>query len=118
MFTPNAIYYSMLELNNQTVIKAFTGLPFLSSLHLEYPQVANESLVFKACYEMLNKLKNIDGVTILRNANAVHFTFDTEAIEMEPFIIEKHDVMFNDKLIGNAVIVAEGIIYETHSTIQ
>lgn len=118
MFSPSASYFSILRIDHPIVAREFSNLPFVDSISLTYPSSSNESKVLAAFYETVDLIKTLSGVTTARIANAMHFTYDIEAEEIDPCVVERQLIFYNDKKIGSIVVVASGILYSVSGTIQ
>lgn len=118
MFKPAAEYYSVLHLTDTTLISELTGIKKLLNAYVSYPSSKNEVTVMEDYSEMLDKLKSISGVKTERITNSLHYTCDVSAVELEATIIEKHNILFNNKDAGYLAVCADGFVYSTSGTLQ
>lgn len=118
MFISHANYFTVLHINNAIVSRNFSGLPFAEILQLTYPNSMNEELVANARNEVLERVKAINGVSIVRIPNSLHYAHESTAVELESYIMERNDIMYNGSMAGSIIACAEGQMFSTFETIQ
>lgn len=118
MFQPAAHFFTVLRIEHSEIARKFSMVDFVDSINLTYPPSEREDLVMNAFQEVLEKLISIPGISTTRSANALHYTYDDTAEDLESFIVEKHSIILADVVIGTIAVCAEGKIYGTAGTLQ